>query len=57
MINRADEVEGPLPLWITDRLRDALASHIANPECRRQPEAHFLLPKTGARLSFACLPK
>ncbi len=30
---------------------------LAGTECRRQPEAHFLLPKTGARLSFACLPK
>jgi hypothetical protein len=45
------------PLGLTDRFRDALAPHITDPQCRRQPEAHFLLPKTGARLSFACLPK
>ncbi|MCH7775357.1 MAG: hypothetical protein IH878_02290 [Gemmatimonadetes bacterium] len=45
------------PLGLEDRLRAALAPYIADPECRRRPEAHFLLPKTGARLSFACLPK
>ena len=49
------------PIGLEDRLRATLAPYIANPECRRQPEAHFvlpkLLPKTGARLSFACLPK
>ncbi len=49
------------PRGLEDRLRAALAPYIADPECRRQPGAHFLLAKrphkTGARLSFACLPK
>ncbi len=45
------------PLGLTDRLRDALASHIADPQCRRNPTAHFLLPGTGAGLSFTCLAK
>ncbi len=45
------------PSGLTDRLRDALASHIADPQCRRNPTAHFLLPGTGAGLSFTCLAK
>lgn len=45
------------PLGLTDRLRDVLASHIADPQCRRNPTAHFLLPGTGAGLSFTCLAR
>ncbi len=54
-VNDADLV---WPLGLTDRLLGALAPYLADPPCRdNNPTAHFLPPKTGARLSFTCLPK
>lgn len=53
-VNDADLVWS---LGFTDRLPGSLAPYLADPRCRDNPTAHFLPPKTGARLSFTCLPK
>ena len=45
------------PVALTDRFRDALAPHIADPKCRDNPTAFFLLPQGRAPLSFTCLGK
>ncbi len=53
-VNDADLV---WPLGLEDRLRAALAPYIADPRCRDNPTAYFLLPQGRAPLSFTCLGK
>ena len=45
------------PIGVRERLRGALAPHIPEEQCRRNPTAYFLLPKGRAPLSFTCLPR
>ncbi len=45
------------PIGVGERLRSALAPHIADAECRRNPTAYFLLPNGRVPLSFTCLPR